>query len=207
MKGLRILAGAMCFALAVPAFTACADKTYDYYDVKIVTFEDGTVTEQFVQVNFSPEKEYEVWVKISDLKTDDSVVNVAAGYSSTVNSKKSTVHVTNDMLTATDGWVRLITNVSTSYAYVDVYTKYEMRIHEIVICGKEDAKVYTSTLYKSGYRVSQTSSSNRHEYTEEELQEMKAGPDKTVDAQPETFDRDAIGAKFAPYEPSTSQST
>lgn len=184
----------------------CAEQKTNYWDVTTTTYEDGSIAEKYVQFNFAPEDEYEVWVNLSDLETDNSVVNVAAGYSSTVNSKKNSLTVTKDLLQATDGWVRLITGVSSSYAYVDVYTKYALKINEVIVCSVKEGKVFKCSFVLAGTRISQTSSSNRHEYTEEELAEMKNGPEKVCDEQDMEFDRAKVLAAFEAATPSDSTS-
>ena len=195
MKNLRITA-AILTCVTLFALCGCAEQKSNFWKVTTTTYEDGSIAEKYVQLNFSPENEYEVWVNLSDLEKDECVVSVAAGYSTTVNSKKNSVTVTKDLLKATDGWVRLITGVSSSYAYVDVYTKNALNINEVIVCSVEEGKVFKCSFVLAGSRISQSSSSNRHEYTEEELAEMKTGPDKVCDEQDMEFDRATIAAAF-----------
>ena len=175
----------------------CTQTLSEGWKLETFTYSDGTARENFAQLTFSPSDEYEVWLKIADMNLDNSVVDFAAGYSSTISYKKNSVTVTNEVLSATGGWVRLQTNVSSSYAYIEIGTKYAMTIKEIVVCATKDGEIYPCTLHKSGYRISQSNSSNRHEFTEEELAEMKNGPQKLCDEQDSTgFDRAAVLAAF-----------
>ena len=205
MRKIKFLSLVLSLIFIFAAFSGCAESKTAYWDTSDpwMTYEDGSIRENYVQVNFSPEDQYEVWVNVSDLETDNSVLGVAAGFSTTVNSKKSTITLTKDILTATDGWVRVLTGISTSYAYVDVYTKYKMHVNEIIICSVEKGEVYECTFRVAGCRISQSETSNRHEFTEEELAEMKHSPKCVCDEQDMTFDRAKILAAFEAAVPSS----
>ena len=196
MKKSKIIASVLCGALLFATACGCAETSGNYWEVTTFTYEDGTMLESYVQLHFSPSGEYEVWANVSDLEADNSVIGVAVGASTTVNSKKNTLTVTNEMLNATEGWVRLFADVSSSYTYVDVYTKYAMHINEIIVCSEKDGEVFECSFLLAGTRVSQSSTSNRHTYTEEELAEMKNGPEKVCNEQNSGFDRAKVLAAF-----------
>ena len=183
MKKIKLMATALCFTLMFTAFAACDEVSRAYWQTDVLTYEDEIKRENFVRLNFSPTEKYEVWADISDLEEDDSAIDFAAGYSTSYTNSKTTVTLTKNLLKESGGWVRLQTNISSSYSYIDIGTRDAMKINEIVICSVEKGEVFAAKLYKAGYRISRSSSSNVHEFTDEEYENMKNGPANVCDEQ------------------------
>jgi|GEM_PF-3271518 len=192
MKKFRLLIAFVCAILCLSVVGCSTDVVgKGYWELTAVTYEDGALRDNYVQLTLAPEDEYEIWAYVTALDSEDFVLSAAAGYSTTVNSKKNSVTVTKEMLAATGGWVRLLTEVSSSYTNIDVYSTAALRINEIVVCSSEEAERYELTFRLAGYRISQTNSSNRHVFTDEEYENMKNGPKNVCDDQSIEFARDA----------------
>lgn len=181
---------------SIALFAACSKTAYNSgWQIAPVTFEEGTTCESFVQLTLQAEKKYEVWVNLTMLGDSDIAVGFSAGYDEdTVRYSKATVTLTAQQLKQTGGWVRVQKELSTSYDYIDVGSKYAVKINEIVACD-EDGKVYELKFSSAGYRISRDSSANVKKYTEEELNDLTSDPRNVCDEQTAEFNRaDLLGS-------------
>lgn len=213
MKKFVLIAVSAILTMTALVATGCAgtggykNNGYSYWETAYYTYEDGTLRQNFVELNFSPEDEYEVWINVSNMAQDNCKIEFAAGTSTLFSRSTATVEATNAVLTKTEGWLRLQTGVSSSYSYIDVGTVYAMHVNEIIVCSVKDGKVFASEFYQAGYRISRSETSNRKFFSEEELAEMSNGPAKTCDEQTLTFDRDKLAAAYDEATTSASSSS
>ena len=195
MKIIKVLSLMLCAALLALATVGCEKESDSYWQTYTREYEDGLKMECFVGFDFTPDEKYEVWVNVSDFEQDATIL-FAAKYSLTGSGNYSTasVKLDADLLKATGGWIRLQSGVSKSYDFIDVSTKYSMRIHEVVVCD-EKGNVYELTFNCAGERISRDSESNRRFYKDEEYAEMQNPPQNACDGK-EAFDRATVFAAY-----------
>ena len=193
MKKIKFIAAVIALASALTALFGCSEFE-SYWDVSPVTYDGGTKGELYVQMTLTAAEKYEVWVNVSSLE-EESTIEFVAGYGAdSLYNSKTSVKIDEALLKATQGWVRLAKEVSSSYSTIDVGTKYAMHINEIIACD-ENGNFYKLKFSLAGKRISRDSDSNRRIFTEEQLAEMKNAPMNACDEQ-NGFEYATIKAAF-----------
>ncbi len=202
MKTLKKAIVIITLTLAFFTLAACSDQN-NTWTIDEATYDDANSTkrETFVNLTLSPSENYEIWVKVADVKGDDAVIKAAAAYSTanTFYAKTPDVTVTKKLIKDTNGWIRLRKDVSKSYTLIDLASTDAMSIYEIVVCD-EKGEVYPLTFKTAGYRVSRDRKDMRSEFTDEDYAAMKTGSPKNVLKANSEFDR---ATAIAAYERAT----
>lgn len=158
-------------AVACFSFVGCSNAKYSYWQTQGRKDAEENLMLNVAELTFSSVKVSQVWINVSDLKPEETTIQLDLYGTSSTAVKKISAKVTRADISNSNkkqGWINVLSEVTTkNCSKINVQVSDTLKFNEIVLVN-ENGEMITLSFSKGGVKLD----SSENIYTEEELKKL-----------------------------------